>query len=197
MRNIAVVLFEGAEELDFAGPWEVFTMLGEVQPGSVSVFTVAERAGLVTCAKGMQVQASYSFADAPPVDVLVIPGGRGTRREMTHESMLAFIRKTAATAEVMTSVCTGAFVFARAGLLEGRRATTHWASLEHLRKEPGVTVVEQRFVDEGPVITASGVSAGIDMALHVVGRLFGAKTARTVQKWMEYYPEPPFQEDPA
>jgi transcriptional regulator GlxA family with amidase domain len=194
-RNIAIVLFENAEELDFVGPWEVFTMLSQVERDSCSVYTVSEKGGEVRCAKGMRVLADHSFQTSPLPDILVIPGGHGTRREIENEAMLSWVKQAAASAEVSTSVCTGSFILYAAGLLEGRRATTHWASLDYLRGR-GVDIVEERFVDEGNIITAAGVSAGIDMALHVVGRLWSPPIARKVQKAIEYFPEPPYADVP-
>ncbi len=196
-RNIAVVLFDDAEELDFAGPWEVFTMLRHVIDDAPRVFTVSQDGGPVTCAKGLRVQADHSFDNCPQADVVVIPGGSGTRRERDNATMLDFIRRLDKDAEVVTSVCTGSFILASAGLLDGRRATTHWASIGNLQKYENVQVVDvDRYVDEGHVVTASGVSAGIDMALYLIGRLWSPKTARSVQKNMEYFPEPPYQDIP-
>jgi transcriptional regulator GlxA family with amidase domain len=194
-RNIAIVLFENAEELDFVGPWEVFTMLSQVERDSCSVYTVSENGGEVRCAKGMRVLADHSFQTSPLPHILVIPGGHGTRREIENEAMLSWVKQAAASAEISTSVCTGSFILHAAGLLEGRRATTHWASLDYLRGR-GVDIVEERFVDEGNIITAAGVSAGIDMALHVVGRLWSPPIARKVQKAIEYFPEPPYADVP-
>lgn len=195
-RKIGIVIFDGAEELDFVGPWEVFTMLGKVEPGSCEAFLVGERGGEVRCAKGLRVLADYRFADAPQADVIVIPGGVGTRTEDKNPAILEFLRAQAKQAELMTSVCTGAFLMQAIGLLEGKRATTHWGSIERLG-ERGVEVVEfTRFVDEGAVITAAGVSAGIDMSLYVVGRLWSPEAARKVQKAMEYFPEPPYGDVP-
>ena len=194
-RNVAIVLFENAEELDFVGPWEVFTMLAQVVPDSCHVFTVSERGGTVRCAKGMRVVADYSFDDCPKADIVVVPGGQGTRTEVHNQPMLEFIQRLDKDTEVTASVCTGSFVLEKAGLLDGKRATTHWASIERMRQLGTVDVVDDaRFVDEGHVVTASGVSAGIDMALYLVGRLWSADVARQVQKAMEYYPEPPYQE---
>ncbi len=195
MRQIAVVLFEGAEELDFVGPWEVFTMLRAVEPESCDVFTVSEKGGEVRSAKGLRVIADRTFAEVESADIFVVPGGQGTRTESSNPAMLDFVRKLAAGSELATSVCTGSFVLEGAGLLSGKRATTHWGSIERMRKLGTVTVVDdQRFVDEGPVITSAGVSAGVDMALHIVGRLWSPETARKVQKAMEYYPVPPYAE---
>lgn len=190
-RSVAFVLFEGVEELDFVGPWEVFTMAAAVKPGEISPFTVAEKAGLVKCAKGLQVVAEHSFEDAPRADIVLVPGGNATRQEVDNPAMIAFIQKADAAAEYTTSVCTGALLLERAGVLNGLRATTHWSAISILQKTGVETVENARFVDNGRVITASGVSAGIDMALHVVGKIWGPKVATTTQKYMEYYPDPP------
>jgi transcriptional regulator GlxA family with amidase domain len=194
-RSIAVVLFENAEELHFVGPWEVFTMLSQLIPGSCAAFTVSQNGGTVRCAKGLRVVADHSFADCPKADIIVVPGGQGTRAEVHNAAMIEFIQRLDQETEVTTSVCTGSFVLEKAGLLNGKKATTHWGSIDRLRQLGTVAVMDDaRFVDEGHVVTASGVSAGIDMALHIVGRLWSPDTARMVQKAMEYYPEPPYQE---
>lgn len=194
-RLIAIVLFEGAEELDFVGPWEVFTMLSQVVEGSCTVFTVSENGGEVRCAKGLRVIADRSFAECVAADVVIIPGGRGTRAEVSNSAMIEFVRRMDGGADRMTSVCTGSFVLEAAGLLSGKRATTHWGSIERMKALGTVEVVEEtRFVDEGHIVTSAGVSAGIDMSLYLVGQLWGAETARSVQKAMEYYPEPPYQQ---
>lgn len=193
-RNVGIVVYEDAEELDWVGPYEVFTMLDKVVPGSCSVFTIGHPGTEVAGAKGLRVLTDHNFVDAPGADVVIIPGGVGSRTQMKDPAMLDFVRKAAGSAEVVASVCTGALILAAAGLLEGRRATTHFASMDRLRAIEGVTAVEERWVDEGNVVTAAGVSAGIDMALHLVGRLWSAETAALVQKWMQYYPSPPRQD---
>jgi transcriptional regulator GlxA family with amidase domain len=195
-RSIAIVIFPAVEELDFVGPWEVFSFLRSLEPEACDVFTVSENGGEVRCAKGLRVLADYSFDSAPKADIVLVPGGMGTRTEVENPRMIAYLSRAAATAEVTTSVCTGSFLLERSGLLAGRRATTHWASLDRLRALGTVEVAEDRWVDEGPVITASGVSAGIDMALHLTGRLWGPETARRVQKGIEYFPAPPYADVP-
>ncbi len=172
-------------------------MLGQLQAGSCQAYFVSERGGEVKCAKGMRVLSDYSFETCPQADIIVIPGGRGTRIEAKNPAMLAFMRRMDAASEVTTSVCTGSFVLEAAGILTGKRATTHWGSIAPMKALGTVTVVEgTRFVDEGRLITASGVSAGIDMALHLVGRLWGPPLARMVQEAMEYFPDPPYGDVP-
>ena len=192
--RIGVSLFDGAEELDWAGPWEVLAAWSEQHPDDdVEVFTVAQHDGVVTCAKGLKVVPDHTWDSAPPIDVLVYPGGRGTRRQIGDEVITGWLRKTAADARLMTSVCTGSLVYADAGLLNGRPATTHWGSLDRLGELGDRVEVRphDRFVDDGDLITASGVSAGIDMALHLVARLVSVERAREVRRYIQYDPEPP------
>src|SRR5262245_22808607 len=133
-RSIAIVLFDVVEELDFVGPWEIFTFAGSLDPETCTVFTVSERGGEVRCAKGLRVLADHSFETAPPADVILVPGGMGTRTEVDNPKIVEYIRRSAETAELVTSVCTGSFLLERAGLLGGKRATTHWASIDRLRE---------------------------------------------------------------
>jgi transcriptional regulator GlxA family with amidase domain len=192
--NVGVALFEGAEELDWAGPWEVLAAWAEQWPDDgVHVFTLAREDRPVTCAKGLRVLPDETWETAPPLDVLVYPGGRGTRRELQDEAVLDWIRGLAAGETVVASVCTGSLVLAAAGLLDGKPATTHWGSLEVLPTLGHEIEVrpDDRFVDNGSILTAAGVSAGIDMALHLVARLHSTERAREVRRYIQYDPEPP------
>lgn len=192
--RIAVFVFPGAEELDFVGPWEVLTMWGKSFPDDdVEVFMLGQTAETVTCAKGMKVVPDHTWDTAPDFDVLVYPGGEGNIPQVQDEAILSWVRKSAERGALMTSVCTGALVYAAAGLLDGKPATTHWSSLQFLTGlGKDIEVREKdRFVDNGSVITASGVSAGIDMALHLVARLASVETAKTVRHYIQYDPEPP------
>jgi transcriptional regulator GlxA family with amidase domain len=191
--KIAVCLFDGAEELDWAGPYEVLAAWASIWPDDgVEVFTVADTRE-VRCAKGLRVLADHTWATAPRPDVLVYPGGIGTRRELQDEAVLERLRGLAGDGTLMTSVCTGALVFGSAGLLDGRPATTWWGRINELGEiGEGIEVrPEARFVDSGEVITAAGVSAGIDMALHLVARLHSVERAREVRRYIQYDPEPP------
>ena len=192
--NIGVALFEGAEELDWAGPWEVLSAWSSGWPDDgVEVFTVADGDGPVRCAKGLRVLADHTWETAPPLDVLVFPGGRGTRAQLGDEAVRTRMRGLAERGTLMTSVCTGSLVYADSGLLDGKPATTHWGSLDRLAElADGIEVrPEDRFVDAGEVVTAAGVSAGIDMALHLVARLHSPERAREVRRYIQYDPEPP------
>jgi transcriptional regulator GlxA family with amidase domain len=192
--RIAIVLFEGAEELDWAGPWEVLAAWAKQWPDDgVEVYTVADGLGPITCAKGLRVLPDHAWEDAPAPDVVVWPGGMGTRAQLGDERVRERVRALAATGALMTSVCTGSTVYADAGLLDGRPATTHWGSLERLATLGNDIRVdaESRFVDDGDVNTAAGASAGIDMALHLVSRLHSLERAREVRRYVQYDPEPP------
>ena len=185
-----ILLFDDAEELDWAGPWEVFTM---ARREGDEVVTVAGSLAPVRCAKGLRVLPDHTFADAPALDVLVVPGGAGRRREVDNPVLLDWIRAVAPGCTWVTSVCTGAFLLHAAGLAAGKRVTTHWRSIEELRGLPDVEVLEEiRHVQDGNLVTAAGVSAGIDMALWVVGQLYGVEHARGTQRAMEYDPAPPY-----
>ena len=201
--TIGIVLFDRAEELDWVGPFEVFTMAREVAGGKgsaadIRVVLISQDGKVVRGAKGMRVEVDYSFSDAPTLDVLLIPGGIGTRDEMENEVMLDFLRKNSSECDWVTSVCTGSGVLERAGLTRGKRITTHWAYVSTLRETAGdaATVLENvRYVRDGNLVTAAGVSAGIDMALWLTGELFSVPHARLTQRAMEYDPAPPYTAD--
>jgi transcriptional regulator GlxA family with amidase domain len=194
MGTIGILVFDGLEELDAVGPWEVLAAWTRQWPDDGwSVTTIAPDGGLVRCAKGLVLQAEHAWADAPPLDVLIQPGGMGTRPQLVDETYLAWVRARRADTPLLASVCTGSLVYAAAGLLKGRPATTHWASLDRLRElDPSIEVrPDDRYVDDGDMVTAAGVSAGIDMALHLVDRLAGTDRAREVRRYIQYDPAPP------
>ncbi|TSD99652.1 DJ-1/PfpI family protein [Skermania sp. ID1734] len=193
-KHIGILVFDDAEELDAVGPWEVLAYWTRTYPDDgYAVTTLSPNGGVVRCAKGLVLQAEYASADAPALDVLLHPGGIGTRAQVRDDDHLEWVRQQSAHAQLMTSVCTGSLVYAAAGLLRNRPATTHWAALDLLAKlDPTIDVQpEARFVDDGDVITSAGVSAGIDMALHLVSRLAGVERAREVRRGIQYDPLPP------
>jgi transcriptional regulator GlxA family with amidase domain len=190
-RNVAIVVYEGVELLDFAGPGEVFAAAADI--GSVGgqpafrVYTVATSKAPLTSQGFLKILPDYTIDDAPRPDLIVVPGGQSAT--LTNDArFMAWARKTFEGAEVSISVCTGAFVLGKAGVLDGRTATTWFGAVERLRKAvPGATVQEgRRFVDQGRVVTTAGVSAGIDGALHVVARLLGREVADQTASYMEY-----------
>jgi transcriptional regulator GlxA family with amidase domain len=194
--TIGLLLFPDVEELDFVGPWEVFTMAAKADKGQAAGLKpvlIAEAGGTVTCAKGMRVIVDHSFADAPKLDLLLVPGGMGTRREVDNRKLLDWIAAAAKDCRWVTSVCTGSYLLAEAGPARGKQVTTHWGFIETFRKRGTAEVVSGiRFIRDGNVVSSAGVSAGIDMALWLVGQLFDPAYARLVQRNMEYDPAPPY-----
>jgi transcriptional regulator GlxA family with amidase domain len=194
--NVGIFLFDGVEVLDFAGPFEVFSRTRLV-PGVESrrseesapfhVFTVARSRDAVVATGGLRVLPHYGFTDAPRIDLLVVPGGFGTRPLLRDEEALDWIRRAAGAARQVTSVCTGALLLAKAGLLDGRRATTHWGALDLLESlDAGVKVERDlRVVDDG-IISSAGVASGMDMAFYVVEKLFGPEVADETARYIEY-----------
>ena len=199
-KTIGIYIFDGAEELDFVGPFEVFTMSNELadhleeDEPRTDVVLISEKGGRTECAKGMIVVAHHSFANAPKLDVILIPGGRGTRKEVLKPQVLDWVGKVARDCEWVTSVCTGALLLTAAGPGAGKRVTTHWGFIEALeeRGEAAEVLRNVRYVRDGNLVTAAGVSAGIDMALWLLGQIYGVEHARMVQRMMEYDPAPPY-----
>ncbi|MBS0470820.1 MAG: DJ-1/PfpI family protein [Proteobacteria bacterium] len=191
-RRIGILIFDDAEELDFVGPYEVFTMAGQMKEGSYDTVLIAERDAPVRCAKGMTVLPHATTATCGLLDVLLVPGGQGTRREVNNRALLDWIG--ACRAQWITSVCTGAMLLTAAGPARGKRVTTHWAFIESLRErgEAAEVLENYRYVQDGNIVTSAGVSAGIDMALWLVGQLEDIPFARAVQRRMEYEPLPPY-----
>jgi transcriptional regulator GlxA family with amidase domain len=183
-KTVGVLLFAEFELLDVFGPLEAF---GHAKDW-FRILTVAERPGPVASAQGPRVVADHGFADCPPLDILLVPGGMGTRREVTNPTLVDWIARQARGAEMTTSVCTGAALLARAGILDGRRATSNKRAFGWVAEQgPKVEWVRQaRWVDDGNVVTSSGVSAGIDMALHVIGRVAGDAARDEIATRMEY-----------
>src|SRR5262245_46198107 len=190
--TIGILLFDDVEELDFAGPWEVFAYFCS-STGEGRVVTISEHGGVVRCAKGLRVAVDHALADAPELDVLLVPGGQGTRREVNNPAMIEWMRKAGERCQWVTSVCTGALLLHEAGFAKGKRVTTHWAFVEQLRARGDVTVLDgPRYVRDGHVVTAAGISAGIDMSLWLVGQLHTPEIARRVQRYLQYEPSPPY-----
>jgi transcriptional regulator GlxA family with amidase domain len=193
-KRVGIVIFPDVEVLDFCGPYEVFsvTRLNEErrrqEPSPFEVLLVAEHSDPVTASGGLRVIPDSTFAMCPPLDILVVPGGWGTRKEIHNELLIGWITERGGQVETLTSVCTGAMLLGRAGLLDGRRATTHWRSLDWLRDSfPAVTVETQlHVVEDGHIFTSAGISAGIDMALRVVARYYGEAVAGATARHMEY-----------
>jgi transcriptional regulator GlxA family with amidase domain len=205
-KRVGIVIFDGVEILDYCGPFEVFSVATRANYSSVNADTTAlfqvsliaaasdETPGTVTVttADGMRVLPDYSYDNSPEFDILLVPGGTGTRKEMERPSTLEFVKKQAATATLVTSVCSGALVLAKAGLLDGKTVTTHWKCLDLLQDIcPACTVDRTKhWVEDGDLFTSAGISAGIDMSLKLVEHCYGEEIARSTAKWMEYpFPE--------
>lgn len=190
-RSVAVLIFEGVELLDFAGPFEVFSSARAVSGDRerlMKVFAVAESLAPVTCRNGLIVQPDYTLENCPPADILVAPGGTGTRTAITRPELIEWLFQRSQEAELTTSVCTGSFLLAKANLLAGKAVTTHWASIQRMRNDfPDLEVQENvRWVDSDKIVTGAGVSAGIDMSLHVLERLYGPEVAQATARDIEY-----------
>jgi transcriptional regulator GlxA family with amidase domain len=187
-RNVAILLFDDVEVLDFAGPFEVFAVTEELRGDTFNVFTVAENVGTIRARHGLKIVPHYTLENCPAPQLLIVPGGSGTRPLLHKTAMQEWIRQRAAKAELTMSVCTGALVLAKAGLLDGLRATTHHSCFDLLRELAPRTeiIATERFVDNGRILTAAGISAGIDCALHAVERLLGADAAAATADYMEY-----------
>lgn len=193
-QTVGVYLFDEVEVLDFAGPFEVFSTASRVHArlhpdgaGRFHVLTVAQESRPITARGGLRVEPQYTLDQHPPLDILIIPGGVVTA-QLDSRPVVDWIARSARSATITASVCTGAFLLGQAGLLDGKVATTHWEDIADLRAMfPGLQVIEnQRWVDAGPIVTSAGISAGIDMSLHLVSRLAGRELALRTARQMEF-----------
>ena len=192
--TLGILLFDEVEELDAVGPWEVLRYAERNTAAALRVTTLAETAGEITCAKGLRLRAEQGIEEAPQLDVLLVPGGQGTRREAGNDRLLSWIAGQAGGCRWVTSVCTGARLLLAAGPARGKRITTYYGAIEELRAGGLAAEVLEgvRFVRDGKVVTSAGVSAGIDMSLWLLGQLFSPTLAREVQQGIEYFPAPPY-----
>ncbi|MGH7495014.1 MAG: DJ-1/PfpI family protein [bacterium] len=188
-RNVAIFIFNEVEVLDFCGPFEVFSVAGRRQNlEPFNVYTVAETSSAILARNALSVNPKYTFADCPTPEVLVVPGGYGTRREMKNPEVLKWVKSCVEKAELILSICTGALILGKTGLLDGLVATTHHRAIEELRQSAPRTRIDtsRRFIDNGKVIVAAGVAAGIDASFHVVARLLGKEQALETATYIEY-----------
>ena len=188
-KNVAILIFDDVEVLDFTGPFEVFGVTNELSKNTAfNLVTVATSRATIRAVNGLKILADYTLEDCPAPNVLIVPGGAGTRKLLNQPTLLEWLRIKARTAEIVASVCTGALLLGKIGLLDGLRTTTHHHCLDELRAIAPAAIVDpsQRFHDNGKVCTAAGISAGIDLCLHLVGRLLGPEAADQTASHMEY-----------
>lgn len=188
-RNVAIFIFDEVEVLDFCGPFEIFSVTGKRDGlNPFNVYTVAQEKRPILARNELSINPRYAFADCPAPDILLIPGGFGTRREMNNAVVLEWIKRLSPGTEHLLSVCTGALILAKAGLLDDLAATTHYGALTLLQEIAPKTRIEaeKRFIDNGKILVSAGVSAGIDMSLYVVAKLLGKEQAWETAKYIEY-----------
>ena len=197
MKNVGIYLFNKVELLDFAGPYEVFSTTSELNDHKVfKVFTISEDGGAIKSVNGLIVIPDYSFDNHPKIDILIIPGGEGTKNEIKKKKVMEWVNKTQGSAEIMATVCSGARIPAVLGLLDGLDATTHHSVIDDVKKLAPNVIIDhtKRFIDNGKIMTSGGISAGIDLSLHIVKKLCGEETANKTMEYMEYgeaAPKPP------
>lgn len=189
-RNVAILIFDDVEVLDFCGPLEVFGVTGQRNDGEPPfyAYTVAAKSEPILARIGLSVNPNYTIENCPPPDILLVPGGYGTRRLVHDETILQWIKAQSERVELLLSVCTGALLLGKAGLLDGLSATTHWAAIDELRAVAPNTEIrpDERYVDNGKIVLSAGVSAGIDMSLYIVSRLLGKAQAAETARHMQY-----------
>ncbi len=184
--RVGILVFENVEELDFVGPWEVFSVANRVRSGSFPARLLSTDRSTIRARFGMVVTSVRSLYRGPAPDLLILPGGPGRKQAMKDARLMRYLQRAHKRGMVLASVCTGAFILAAAGLLDRKAATTHHNALAELRHYPEIKVRRQRIIDEGDILTAGGISAGIDLALHLVSRFSGSGVATAVAKTMEY-----------
>ncbi len=188
MNNVGILLFNDIELLDFAGPYEVFSVTAELNDQLFKVFTITKDGGTIKSVNGLRVAPDYGFAGHPPVDILVVPGGVGTKAAMRDAETLGWVKRLSADAKITMSVCSGARILGALGLLDGLATVTHHEVAAELRAIAPQAVIDldKRFTDNGRIMTAGGIAAGIDLALHIVRKLHGAAIAARTVRYMEY-----------
>jgi transcriptional regulator GlxA family with amidase domain len=182
------LVFPGLEELDLVGPWDLIALWARIGRGPKRCLTVGQDTSTLVCANGMSIVPQVSLAECPRLDYLLVPGGQGARKQVDNEVLVRFIADQAKTCQAVLSVCTGAFLLHQAGLLSGRRATTHWAWIDRLAALGNVQVCRERVVQDANIWTSAGVTAGIDLALAFIASAAGDEIAGKIQLGAEYYP---------
>ena len=189
MKNTGIYLFDDVEVLDFAGPFEVFSVTSELNNFELlKVFTISKNGQMIKAVNGLNIQPDHSFDSHPEIDILIIPGGAGTRTEMKDDSVLQWVKNNFDKSEITFSVCSGSRILGTLGLLDGIESVTHHEVIEDMKAiSPAVIIKENaRFADNGKIMTSGGISAGIDLSLHVIKKLFGKEIMNKTIKYMEY-----------
>lgn len=189
MKNIGIFLFNDIELLDFAGPYEVFSVAADLHDSqTIQVFTITKEGEAIRSVNGLTVTPDYSFSNHPLIDILVIPGGNGTKEEMRKEVVLNWIKKQCITAEIVMSVCSGSRLLGQIGILDSLKITTHHEVIPDMLKIAPKAIMEyhSRFTDNGKILTSAGISSGIDLSLYIVARLYGKEVADKTAVYMEY-----------
>lgn len=187
--KLGVILYPDVQPMDALGPWEVFATWQSLPETQIDLLLIAEKQGAVACANNITMNAHVDFTHCPPLDYLIIPGGRGRLAQATNKQLLQFIQQQATSCKKILSVCTGAFILYHAGVLKDESITTYWRAIPELKSLPGVHVLEQRVVKSGKIWASGGISSGIDLALDLIADIAGTETAAKVQLLFEYFPE--------
>jgi transcriptional regulator GlxA family with amidase domain len=189
MHNVGIFLFNDVELLDFAGPYEVFSVTSELNNDNFfKVFTVTQNGQDIKSVNGLRILPDFSFDKHPDIDILIISGGVGTKSEMLKEDILEWLKRNQSNSKMTMSVCSGARLLGKLGLLDGLECTTHHEVMEHLQEiAPGAMIrTDKKFIDNGKILTSAGISAGIDISLHIVDKLYGVDVANKTRMYMEY-----------
>src|SRR3989338_6960165 len=189
ISNIGIVLYENVQPMDVIGPWEVFSFWKNILNAPIHMHLISQNGSYVECDNAIILKAHCDFDHAPPIDCLIIPGGRGRRDQVNNKDLISFIKKQSEKCKYILSICTGMFLLYEAGMLNGKSATTYWRALSELKALPGVNVIENRVVKNGNIWTSGGVSSGIDLALELIAEIAGEETAGQVQLLFEYFPK--------
>ena len=189
MKNLGILIYKDVQPMDLFGPWEIFSVWKSVLGHPLNMYLISVDDRMVMCDGGVNLEAHYTIQDAPDLDYLIVPGGRGRQDACKKPAILQYISKQGARCDYVLSVCTGMFLLYYAGLLEGKEVTTYWRAMPELKKLSHINVVQKRMVKSGKIWTSGGVSSGIDLALALIAEISGRDVAGQVQLLFEYFPQ--------